>query len=67
MHQYVITASKSAGHLFDGEVGGDHVSHEHSSSKNKCPALYEQAALEFPIRFKLRLHLKNQPVVKRIG
>ncbi len=38
MHQYVITASKSAGHLFDGEVGGDHVSHEHSSSNNKCPA-----------------------------
>ena len=56
-------ASTSAGHLIDGEIGGDHVSHEHSSSKNKFTAQYKQAALEFPIRFQLRLHLKNPPVV----
>ena len=60
-------ASTSAGHLIDGEIGGDHVSHEHSSSKNKFTAQYKQAALEFPIRFQLRLHLKNPPVVKQIG
>ncbi len=60
-------ASTSAGHLIDGEIGGDHVSHEHSSSKNKFTAQYKRAALEFPIRFQLRLHLKNLPVVKQIG
>ena len=30
---FIESASAASGHLIDGEVGGDHVSHEHSSNK----------------------------------
>ena len=35
---FIKAASTSSGHLIDGEIGGDHVSHEHSSNKNQCSA-----------------------------
>ena len=35
---FIKSASAAAGHLIDGEVGCDHVSHEHSSNKNQCSA-----------------------------
>ena len=35
---FIKSASAAAGHLGDREVGGDHVSHEHSSNKNQCSA-----------------------------
>ena len=31
-------SSTSSGHLIGEEIGGDHVSHEHSSNMNKCSA-----------------------------
>jgi len=35
---FIDATTATAGHLIDGEIGGDHVSHEHPSSKNKCTA-----------------------------
>ena len=35
---FIKSASTSSGHPINGEVGGDHVSHKHSSNKNQCSA-----------------------------
>ena len=42
-----------AGHLIDGEVWGDHFSHEQPRSDEKGSALNKPTALKFPIRFQL--------------
>ena len=52
-----------AGHLIDGEVGGDHFSHEQPRSDEKGSALNKPTALQFPIRFQFCADFGNDFVI----
>ena len=52
-----------AGHLIDGEVWGDHFSHEQPRSDEKGSALNKPIALQFPIRFQFCSDFGNDFVI----
>ena len=52
-----------AGHLIDGEVGGDHFSHAQPRSDEKGSALNKPTALQFPIRFLFCVDFGNEFVI----